>query len=54
MPIAVCYYPTSKWNIVCSRSLASIEKAKPLIDYEAVINLIRRIRTRAGWKLKVN
>ena len=57
LPITVCHYPpgTSKWNKVEHRLFSFISlawKGRPLISYEAVVNLIGRTRTRSGLKVK--
>jgi len=57
MPITVCHYPpgTSKWNKIEHRLFSFISlnwKGKPLVNYEAVVNLIGGTRTRSGLKVK--
>jgi len=57
MAITVCHYPpgTSKWNHIEHRLFSFISlnwKGKPLVNFEAVVNLIGGTRTRAGLKVK--
>jgi transposase len=57
IPITVCHYPpgTSKWNKIEHRLFSFISmswKGKPLLSYEAIINLIRATRTRSGLSVK--
>lgn len=57
MSITVCHYPpgTSKWNKIEHRLFSFISlnwKGKPLVNYEAVVNLIGGTRTRGGLKVK--
>jgi hypothetical protein len=57
LPITVCHYPpgTSKWNKVEHRLFSFISlawKGRPLVSYEAVVNLIGHTRTRSGLKVK--
>ena len=46
---------TSKWNKIEHRLFSFISpnwKGKPLVNYEAVVNLISGTRTRGGLKVK--
>ena len=57
IPITVCHYPpgTSKWNKIEHRLFSFISlnwRGEPLINYETIINLIGRTRTRTGLKVK--
>jgi hypothetical protein len=57
VPITVCHYPpgTSKWNKIEHRLFSFISmnwKGKPLVSYEAIVNLIGSTRTRSGLKVK--
>ena len=57
MAITVCHYPpgTSKWNQIEHRLFSFISlnwKGKPLVNFEAVVNLIGGTRTRTGLKVK--
>jgi Rhodopirellula transposase DDE domain len=57
IPITVCHYPpgTSKWNKIEHRLFSFISlnwRGQPLINYEAIINLISSTRTRTGLKVK--
>ena len=56
VPITVCHYPpgTSKWNKIEHRLFSFISlnwKGKPLVSYEAIVNLIGGTRTRTGLKI---
>ncbi len=56
-PITVCHYPpgASKWNKIEHRMFAFISlnwQGRPLVSYETVINLISRMTTRTGLKIK--
>ncbi len=51
-PITLCHYPpgTSKWNKIEHRLFSFISlnwKARPLINYETVVNLTGGTRTRS-------
>jgi hypothetical protein len=53
----VCHYPpgTSKWNKIEHRLFSFVSmnwKGRPLVSYEAVVNLIGATRTRSGLKVK--
>jgi len=57
LPIIVCHYPpgTSKWNKIEHRLFSFISlnwKGRPLISFEAVVNLIGSTTTRGGLKVK--
>ena len=57
LPITVCHYPpgTSKWNKIEHRLFSFVSmnwKGKPLVSYEAVVNLIGSTTTRTGLKVK--
>ena len=57
LPITVCHYPpgTSKWNKIEHRLFSFVSmnwKGRPLVSYEAVVNLIGATRTRSGLKVK--
>lgn len=57
LPITVCHYPpgTSKWNKVEHRLFSFVSmnwKGRPLVSYEAVVNLIGSTTTRTGLKVK--
>jgi len=57
MPITVCHYPpgTSKWNKIEHRLFSFVSmnwKGKPLVSYEAVVNLIGATTTRSGLRVK--
>ena len=56
-PISVCHLPpgTSKWNKIEHRLFSFISlnwKGRPLISFEAVVNLIGSTTTRGGLKVK--
>ena len=57
LPITVCHYPpgTSKWNTIEHRLFSFVSmnwKGKPLVSYEAVVNLVGSTTTRTGLKVK--
>jgi hypothetical protein len=57
MAVTVCHYPpgTSKWNKVEHRLFSFISmnwRGRPLISYEAVINLIGGTTTKSGLRVK--
>ena len=57
LPVTVCHYPpgTSKWNKIEHRLFSFVSmnwKGRPLVSYEAVVNLIGATRTRSGLKVK--
>lgn len=57
MPITVCHYPpgTSKWNKIEHRLFSFISinwRGRPLVNYEAVVNLIGATKTRTGLRVK--
>ena len=57
IPITVCHYPpgTSKWNKIEHRLFSFVSmnwKGRPLVSYEAVVNLIGNTKTRTGLKVK--
>jgi transposase len=57
LPIAVCHYApgTSKWNKIEHRLFSFISlnwKGRPLLNYEAVVNLIGNTRTNTGLRVK--
>jgi hypothetical protein len=57
LPITVCHYPpgTSKWNKIEHRLFSFISmnwSGRPLVSYEAVVNLIGATRTRTGLSVK--
>ena len=57
MAITVCHYPpgTSKWNKIEHRLFSFISmtwKGQPLINYEAVVNLIGATTTKSGLRVK--
>lgn len=57
LAITVCHYPpgTSKWNKVEHRLFSFISlnwKGRPLLSFEAVVNLIGATRTTSGLKVK--
>jgi hypothetical protein len=56
-PVTVCHYPpgTSKWNKVEHRLFSFISmnwRGRPLLSFEAVINLIGGTTTKSGLKVK--
>ncbi len=57
LPITVCHYPpgTSKWNKIEHRLFSFVSmnwKGRPLVSYEAVVNLIGSTTTQSGLKVK--
>ncbi len=55
--VKVCHYPpgSSKWNPIEHRMFSFISinwAARPLVDYETVLNFIRSTRTDAGLTIK--
>ena len=57
IPITVCHYPpgTSKWNKIEHRLFSFVSmnwRGRPLVSYEAVVNLIGHTTTRSGLKVK--
>lgn len=57
LPVTVCHYPpgTSKWNKIEHRLFSFVSmnwKGRPLVSYEAVVNLIGNTTTRSGLKVK--
>ena len=57
MPITVCHLPpgTSKWNKIEHRLFSFISlnwQGRPLLSFEAVVNLIGATRTTSGLKVK--
>jgi hypothetical protein len=57
MEISVCHFPpgTSKWNKIEHRLFSHITKnwrARPLISYEVVVNLIAGTTTKKGLEIK--
>ena len=57
LAITVCHYPpgTSKWNKIEHRLFSFISlnwKGRPLLSFEAVVNLIGATRTTSGLKVK--
>ena len=57
MAITVCHYPpgTSKWSKIEHRLFSFVSmnwRGRPLVSYEAVVNLIGSTRTRSGSKVK--
>jgi len=57
IPVTVCHYPpgTSKWNKVEHRLFAFISmhwRGRPLLSFEAVINLIGGTTTKSGLTVK--
>jgi hypothetical protein len=57
LPITVCHYPpgTSKWNKIEHRMFSFISinwRGQPLIDFEAVVNMISATTTKSGLKIK--
>jgi hypothetical protein len=57
LSITVCHYPpgTSKWNKIEHRLFSFVSmnwKGRPLVSYEAVVNLIGNTKTRTGLKVK--
>jgi len=57
LEIHVCHFPpgTSKWNKIEHRLFSNISKnwrAKPLVSYEVIVNLIAATKTSAGLKVQ--
>jgi hypothetical protein len=57
VPVTVCHYPpgTSKWNKVEHRLFSFISmnwRGRPLLSFEAVVNLIGGTTTQSGLKVK--
>jgi predicted transcriptional regulator len=57
LPITVCHYPpgTSKWNKIEHRLFSFVSmnwKGRPLVSYEAVVNLIGATTTQSGLRVK--
>jgi hypothetical protein len=57
IPVSVCHFPpgTSKWNKIEHRLFSFITRnwrARPLTDYETIINLIRNTKTDTGLIVK--
>ena len=57
LPITVCHYPpgTSKWNKIEHRLFSFVSmnwKGRPLVSYEAVVNLIGKTTTKSGLRVK--
>lgn len=57
LKITVCHFPpgTSKWNKIEHRMFSFISmnwRAKPLLTYETIVNLIANTKTKKGLKLK--
>ena len=57
LPVTVCHYPpgTSKWNKIEHRLFSFVSmnwKGRPLVSYEAIVNLIESTKTRSGLKVK--
>jgi hypothetical protein len=57
LPVTVCHYPpgTSKWNKIEHRLFSFVSmnwKGRPLVSYEAVVNLIGNTTTKTGLKVK--
>src|SRR2546425_2940200 len=57
LPITVCHYPpgTSKWNKIEHRLFSFVSmnwQGRPLVSYEAVVNLIGHTTTCSGLKVK--
>ena len=55
--VKVCHYPpgTSKWNPIEHKMFSFISNnwaARPLADYETVLNFIRTTKTKAGLKIR--
>jgi hypothetical protein len=55
--VKVCHYPpgTSKWNPIEHKMFSFISNnwaARPLVDYETVLNFIRTTRTKTGLKIR--
>jgi hypothetical protein len=57
LTITVCHYPpgTSKWNKIEHRMFSFISmnwRGRPLVSYEAVLNLIGSTRTKTGLRIR--
>src|SRR6266571_2668603 len=57
LPITVCHYPpgTSKWNKIEHRLFSFVSmnwRGRPLVSYEAIVNLIGNTTTRSGLKVR--
>ena len=57
VPITVCHYPpgTSKWNKIEHRLFSFVSmnwQGRPLVSYQAVVNLIGHTSTRSGLKVR--
>ena len=57
LPITVCHYPpgTSKWNQIEHRLFSFVSmnwQGRPLVSYQAVVNLIGHTTTRSGLKVR--
>jgi hypothetical protein len=57
LPITVCHYPpgTSKWNKIEHRLFSFVSmnwRGRPLVSYEAVVNLIGSTKTSTGLSVK--
>ena len=57
LQVTVCHYPpgTSKWNKIEHRLFSFVSmnwKGRPLVSYEAVVNLIGHTTTKTGLKVK--
>jgi hypothetical protein len=57
IPVTVCHYPpgTSKWNKVEHRLFSYISmnwRGRPLVSFEAVVNLIGATTTKSGLRVK--
>ena len=55
--ITVCHYPpgTSKWNKIEHRLFSFVSmnwRGRPLVSYEAIVNLIGSTKTKSGLKVK--
>lgn len=57
LTITVCHYPpgTSKWNKIEHRMFSIISmnwKGRPLVSYEAILNLIGSTKTKTGLRIR--
>jgi hypothetical protein len=57
LPISVCHYPpgTSKWNKIEHRLFSFISmnwRGRPLVSFEAIVNLIGGTKTKGGLNVK--
>lgn len=57
LTITVCHYPpgTSKWNKIEHRMFSMISmnwKGRPLVSYEAILNLIGSTKTKTGLRIR--